>query len=89
MTPAANGKWTITGQVTAFDCPAGSYCSSGVKTICPQGSNCAEGSPSPTTNSPGSVGDETGLTYDKPCPPGYTCPASSTRITNSAGEYSI
>lgn len=86
---AADGQWTIDGQTTEFNCPAGFHCSAGVKTACVGGEVCAEGASAAVTAAAGTVGDETELFYDKPCPPGYTCPAAAARVENTVGTYSL
>lgn len=86
---ATAGQWTIAGQTTEFDCPPGYHCASGVKTLCAAGEVCAQGASAAATAAAGTVGDETGLFYDKPCPAGYTCPAASTRAQATVGTYAI
>ena len=51
--PAANGQWTLAGQTVPFDCPAGSFCTVGVKTLCPAGSVCPQGSAAPVAATAG------------------------------------
>jgi hypothetical protein len=84
-----DGKWTIAGQTNEFDCPAGFHCATGVKTECQNGEVCAQGESNMTPAAAGTVGDETGLFYDKPCPAGYTCPLSSARAEATPGTYAI
>ncbi len=88
-TNAAAGKWTISGQTTEFNCPAGYSCTGGVITGCPVGKVCAEGASTAITAAAGTVGDEVNLFYNKPCPPGSTCPAAAPRVTVAAGSYSL